>query len=83
MTTPARSDIVIVGGSEDGRRMTLSESPPPAVLRLPVEEPVSARIFCEDEGSTSLKIAEYQPIFNEHGRHSRADDGAWRYRPRP
>lgn len=67
-------EVIVVGGSDDGRRVTLP-APPPPILRLPVDQPLSTF----REMTPRLEIADYVPIFDEFGRASRADDGAWRY----
>jgi len=82
---PDRYEIECVGGPHDGKRLTvrltvLSEGIKPQI-DMPVDEGVAGLLAATDTSTPSgMRTASYQPLLNEHGFPSRAEDGAWRYR---
>lgn len=71
--------VVLIGGPGDGTSMTCTQDPPPALLRLPVEQPASALLDSPDAPCQPLPIAAYAPVLDESGFHSCSDGGTYRY----
>ncbi|MET7719029.1 hypothetical protein [Streptomyces sp. NPDC005407] len=74
---PTSSVLELVGGPGDGYRFTVAGPPPMRYLR-PVTPPVSALLGPEPP-PVPLPVTVYEPILDEYGMCSRADDGSWRY----
>jgi hypothetical protein len=72
-------EVEFVGGPADGTRMAVSGNPPPPLITLPVEQPLTLLLDDVEPMESSLRTANYGPILDEHWACSRTDDGTWRY----